>query len=405
MAKTAARSAVSAEIRPADIAARAARAVKEIGALKRARDAACAIAQQAQVREALTRSELALALIETLQARDAALALARRAALGLYAARAPARPHAPTTRAARLRQAAWLRTGHEGEARLLIASGLWRGDDLAAASAYTARKADPAARPDSLFDQPWYLAQHPEAASYGRAPLTHYLLHGAAKGYAPHPLFDLAWYGAQTALELHAQRRSPLAHYLLRGAGLGRSPHPLFDVGGYLAQEPQLGPDEDPLSHYLRQGWREGLWPHPLFDPDWYRRQAPDMGETAPLAHYAAEGWRRRLSPHPLFDAAWYIARNPDLGERDALAHFVTSGGAEGRDPSPWFDVARYRGQRGEALAAGANPLVDYLQGGAWTLPETREGLPTAAYLAANPELVARGLTPLEHWARKGGPA
>jgi hypothetical protein len=57
---------------------------------------------------------------------------------------------------------------------------------------------------------------------------------------------------------------------------------------------------------------------------------------------------------------------------------------------------------RGEALAPGANPLVDYLQGGAWAVAEARPGFPTAAYLAASPELVAQGMTPLEHWARKG---
>ena len=56
---------------------------------------------------------------------------------------------------------------------------------------------------------------------------------------------------------------------------------------------------------------------------------------------------------------------------------------------------------RGEALAAQANPLVDYLQGGAWAVVEARPGFPTAAYLAATPELVRQGVTPLEHWARR----
>jgi len=52
-------------------------------------------------------------------------------------------------------------------------------------------------------------------------------------------------------------------------------------------------------------------------------------------------------------------------------------------------------------LPPGVNPLVDYLQGGAWTVAESRPGFPTAAYLAATPELVRQGLTPLEHWARR----
>jgi hypothetical protein len=396
------RSAVSAEIRPADIAARAAKAVKQIRELRQERDEASAVAQQAQVREALTRSELSLALLETLKARDAARAVARRAAPALYAARSR-QPHNLSTRAGRLRRAAWLRAGDEGEARLLIDAGLWRTDDAAAATAYARRKADPAAQPDSLFDQAWYLSRHPECAGYGRTPLTHYLLHGAQKGFAPHPVFDLGWYGRQAAGSPDVNALSPLAHYLLRGAARGISPQPLFDIAHYLVQEPQLAPGEDPLGHYLRQGWRDGLSPHPLFDPQWYVGHAGGPVEGPPLTHYVTEGWRRRLSPHPLFDARWYLERNADLGDQDALAHFVTSGGAEGRDPSPWFDVARYRAARGAGLAADANPLVDYLQGGAWAVAEATPGLPTAAYLAATPEVTAQGLTPLEHWARRGG--
>jgi hypothetical protein len=402
VAKPSPRTAISAEIRPADIAARAAKAVKQIRELRQERDEARTIAQQAQVREALTRSGLAQALLETLQARDAARAVARRAAPMLYAARFQ-RPHDPTTRTGRLRQAALLRAGGEGEARLLIDSGVWRSGDLAAARAYAKRKADAAAEADSLFDQRWYMEQHPDAALYGRAPLTHYLLQGAPKGFAPHPVFDLVWYGRQVAEHPDVGGLSPLAHYLLYGAPLGISPHPLFDIGHYLVQEPQLAPGEDPLGHYLSRGWRDGLSPHPLFDPQWYVANAGGPVEGPPLSHYAAEGWRRRLSPHPLFDAAWYLDRNRDLGDQDALSHFVTSGGAEGRDPSPWFDVARYKAARGPALEPGANPLIDYLQGGAWAVAEAMPGLPTSAYLAATADMIGQGLTPLEHWARRGG--
>ena len=56
---------------------------------------------------------------------------------------------------------------------------------------------------------------------------------------------------------------------------------------------------------------------------------------------------------------------------------------------------------RGEDLGPDVNPLVDYLLGGAWAVAESRPGFPTAAYLAQSPDLVAEGLTPLEHWARK----
>ena len=97
------------------------------------------------------------------------------------------------------------------------------------------------------------------------------------------------------------------------------------------------------------------------------------------------------------------MEQNPDVAELgiEPLAHWLVSGAAEGRAPSPWFDAAYHVTARGEALDPAVNPLVDYLQGGAWALAEARPGFPTAAYLADSPELVARGLTPLEHWARQ----
>jgi hypothetical protein len=82
----------------------------------------------------------------------------------------------------------------------------------------------------------------------------------------------------------------------------------------------------------------------------------------------------------------------------------VTIGGREGRSPSPWFDAGHYAAVRGDALAGGVNPLVDYLTGGAWSVSEARPGFATAAYIAARPEAAAAGRTPLEHWARRSVP-
>ena len=66
-------------------------------------------------------------------------------------------------------------------------------------------------------------------------------------------------------------------------------------------------------------------------------------------------------------------------------------------------DLDHYVAQRGAARPPGLNPLVDYLQGGAWEISEARAGFPTAAYIAARPDLVRAGVTPLEHWARRAG--
>ena len=361
------------------------------------------LAHQAQVREALTRTELTLALNAALRGRAAAEAKARKLAAQAYLAQA--RPHRLRTRDKPRRAAdrLLLAAGRSGQARLIADAGIWRGGDLAEIAAYVRRGPEPAVTPATLFDQAWYLRAYPEAAASGLAPLTHYLARGSARGHSPHPLFHPDYYAAHNAAELAETQVSPLEHYLRQGAARGRNPHPLFDVLHYAAQGPDLTTDEDPASHYVRAGWRQGLSPHPLFDGAWYGRQtAPEAAEVPPLAHYLTVGWRQGLTPHPLFDPAWYLEQNPDVAElgTEPMTHFLTGGSAEGRSPSPWFNLAHYVAARGEAFDPAVNPLVDYLQGGAWAVAEARPGFPTAAYLAATPELVEQGMTPLEHWAR-----
>ena len=373
--------------------------------LKAARAAAHATAHQAQVREALTRSELTLALTEALAGRtDVERRLRRQAALRLAERSRPTRRR--HNRLSKTLDRLLARLGSFGQAAVIARSGLWRGTGRAAhdfrhMAAYARRRGDATVVPPAAVDQAWYLATYADVRGSKMAPLVHYLVAGAAEGRDPHPLFDTAWYARENAAALAATGVSPLEHFVREGLGQGRSPHPLFDVVHYLSQDPGLAPGEDPVSHYLRAGWGEGLSPHPLFDPAWYRRQAPRNLAVAPLVHYLAGGWRDGLSPHPLFDPAWYLEQYPDVAATgvEPLTHFVTGGGAEGRCPGPWFDSAHYMAARGEALAPGANPLVDYLQGGAWAVGEPRPGFPTAAYLAATPELVRAGLTPLEHWA------
>ncbi|MEO8115269.1 MAG: hypothetical protein ABI655_12860, partial [Phenylobacterium sp.] len=301
-----------------------------------------------------------------------------------------------------------LRLGSAGQALVIERSGLWRGagdrlHDLRHMAAYARRGGDPGLVPPTLLDQAWYLAEYPDVARTRRSPLVHYIAAGGAEGRSPHPLFDARYYRDQNGADLDASRLSPLAHFVRVGAARGRDPHPLFDIGHYVGQQPDLEAGEDPLSHYLRIGWRVGFSPHPLFDPDWYRGQLQGHADAEPLSHYVTGGWSRGLTPHPLFDPAWYLSRYPDIAAAgiEPLAHFVLYGAREGRSPSAWFDLPHYVATRGADLAADANPLVDYLQGGAWRIGEAKPGFATAAYLAAAPDLVREGLTPLEHWARR----
>ncbi len=363
-------------------------------------------AHQAQVREALTRTELTLGLQEALIARTDALARVREQALQAYVGRRSPevieRPPASGPFDGLLR-----RLGKPGLARVLARRGLWRGArswrDIGPIVAYLRRGPDASAAPEAPFDQAWYLAANPDVAGSGLSPLAHYFLVGGPQGRAHSPLFDDAYYRREHSL---GPDETTLEHYARRGAAEGLSPHPLFDVAHYLGQSPSLRPHEAPLSHYLREGAKQGLAPHPLFDPAWYAGQAPDAPPGGGLQHYLAAGWREGRSPHPLFDPSWYLAQYPDVAEAglEPLTHYLAAGAAELRSPGPWLDAPAYVAARGEALAPGANPLLDYLRAGAWTLAEVRPGFPTAAYLAARPGLVRTGMTPLEHWARQGRP-
>jgi len=387
-----------------------ARAVSaKVGRLSRDFAGAHKLAQQAQVREALTRAELTQALTESLAARAELDARLRAQAVAAFHARGEGRLRRHN-RPSRLLDRVLARLGPPGQALVIARSGVWRRTasplrDLARMLRYTLRGADAQAVPLAPLDQGWYLASNADVARAKTPPLVHYLLTGSRERRDPSPLFDSAWYAREHAGELAATGVTPLEHYVRVGAARGLSPHPLFDAGHYLAQAPVLAADDTPLAHYLREGWRSGLSPHPLFDPVWYAEQAGDTGGQAPLAHYLAQGWKAGLSPHPLFDPKWYLVERPGLAEAgvEPLTHFLANGATEGASPSPWFDLAAYVEARGPDLPAGVHPLIDYLRGGAWAVAEARPGFPTAAYLATRPGLVARGVTPLEHWARRGG--
>lgn len=368
------------------------------------------VAHEAQVREALTRTELTLALHEALAARAVLEARLRDRALAAYRATRPVSSRR-AGRVARLIDRVLARLGSFGQACVIARSGVWRGTgrplhDFRHMAAYARRGANPAVAPLAPLDQAWYLAAYPDVAASRTAPLVHYLLAGGREGRAPGGLFAPDWYAARHAHDLAATSMTPLEHFVRTGAGGAGASHPAFDVAHYLAQAPVLDPGDDPLSHYLREGWAHGLSPHPLFDPAWYLRQAPQAEGGPALSHYLTVGWREGLSPHPLFDPRWYLQQNPEVAASgsEPLTHFLGEGGAAGLSPSPWFDTAHYVAARGAALPPGVNPLVDYLQGGAWAVAEARPGFPTAAYLAKQPELARAGITPLEHWARQGAP-
>lgn len=375
------------------------------GWMKEGFDGALRLAGEAQHREALLRAELTVALHESMSDRARLAARLEQMALSTHAVTARPGRLRRHNRLSRLFDRLLARLGPAGQALVISRSGVWDGH-AGRIAAYVRRRADPAAQPETHLDQAWYLATYPDVARGRTAPLVHYLLSGGREGRAPGPLFDPGYYARNHAGDLAAHGVTPLEHYMVVGAARGFSPHPLFDPAHYLAQVGPLPAGEEPLAHYLREGWRTGARPHALFDPAWYLRRVGDIGEEPPLLHYLRQGWRKGISPHPLFDSRWYLDSYPDVAEAgiDPLTHFLRQGGVEHRNPGPWFDTRAYVEMRGGALAPDCNPLLDYVSGGAWEIEEIAPGLATAAYLSTRPDSAGSGLTPLEHWARRGTP-
>jgi len=372
-----------------------------------------AAARRREEQDAYRRTQLIAGLTTALADRSRLLRDLRAQTFALYQASAARRPALRRAGGSRGLDHLLIKLGSFGQALVIARSGLWRGQgrrlhDLRHMAAYARRGPDPRVVPLALVDQAWYLAANADVARSGLAPLVHYLSAGRYENRQPHPLFAPLHYARRNAEALAGAGLTPLEHFVARGAAEGRDPHPLFDIAYYVAQCPALAESgEDPVVHYLETGWASDLSPHPLFDPAWYRRQLPhDEAAQPPLIHYLTVGWRRGLRPHPLFDPAWYLGQYADVaqGGAEPLTHFVESGAAEGRSPSPWFDLPHYVAARDADLAAEANPLIDYLDGGAWGVGEARPGVPTGAYLAARPELVNEGRTPLDHWARLAAP-
>jgi hypothetical protein len=359
------------------------------------------LAREAQVREALIRASLTVALNQSLIARADLARRASAATAGLYRRDTPIRRR--HNRLSRKLDQVLATLTPLGQALVIARAGVWRpARDLQGMAAYAGRGADPHGAPRALFDQAWYIAANPGVSR--QAPLVHYLTIGAWRDRDPHPLFDGHYYRARYGADLGQSGVTPLEHFVRRGWALGNDPHPLFDTLHYLGQGPELEPGEDVLSHYLRKGWRQGLSPHPLFDVRWYLEHAEPQAAGQPaLLHYVTAGARARISPHPLFDPVWYLGLNPVVAEQglDPLIHFIIKGAREGLSPSAWFDTRQYAALRGEALGEDVNPLADYLLGGAWSVSETPPGFATAAYLAEYPEAAGEGLTPLDHWARR----
>ncbi len=156
------------------------------------------------------------------------------------------------------------------------------------------------------------------------------------------------------------------------------------------------------------------------FDPDFYRATYADLpDDMAPLWHYRQAGWLERRDPAPWFSATAYLEENPDVAAAgvEPLSHFLTEGRHQGREvrpsrhaaayfhdvdwsPAPWShlsfappDAASLRNGRRRRPAAPLTPDQHAAVAAEFDV---------AFYLAANPDVAAAGMDPLEHFVRSG---
>ncbi len=255
-----------------------------------------------------------------------------------------------------------------------------------------------------LFDEDWYVGEHPEVLHSGYRPLYHWLEQGAAQGWSPHPLFDTAWYLKHCTASDRTEC-NPLRHYLRHGDAY--SPHPLFDPKWYASQCPAAARDATPaLVHYLRCGAALGLDPHPLFDTRWYLQRYPQVAEAGdnPLAHYVREGADAGADPNPLFHTQWYRMRTPGLcaAGMNPLVHFWQRPQGDSTDPNPLFDTGWYLKRYPSVAASGINPLLHYLAEGADAGFDPHPLFDTQFYRRACEEV--GGGNPLSHYLSRCGP-
>ncbi|HIF98630.1 MAG TPA: glycosyltransferase [Myxococcales bacterium] len=181
------------------------------------------------------------------------------------------------------------------------------------------------------------------------------------------PLFDEAWYAARYP-EALASGLDPLAHYLAEGDATGNRPHPLFDPAFYSEQHPEIAKSAGArLKHYAEVGEPGGAWPNPLFDPRFYLEANPDLqplGESL-LAHYYLYGSRELRAPNPIFDSEFYLAQlGPGAAGANPLVHYMEQGDLKGFAPHALFAPAYYGSQHPELPVKGGARLAHYLQEG-----------------------------------------
>ncbi len=140
-----------------------------------------------------------------------------------------------------------------------------------------------------------------------------------------------------------------------------------------------------------------------IFDRKWYQAEYPESGVAGmdPITHYLRSGADGGYRPHLLFDPAWYTnARGPRQRDQNPLIDYINYGAWEGIEPSPYFVTAFYRKAAGGT--GNLTPLGHFVTYG---LPRGLVPTPLfdrAWYSENNPDVRRAGFDPFLHFVASG---
>jgi hypothetical protein len=101
-----------------------------------------------------------------------------------------------------------------------------------------------------------------------------------------------------------------------------------------------------------------------------------------------------------LFDPRWYLSQNPEVTKAaiDPLVHYIDHGAWEGRDPHPLFDTDWYLSNNPDVARTKINPLAHYIAHGAKEGRDPHPLFDTGWYLSKNPDAARVKINPLAHY-------
>jgi glycosyltransferase involved in cell wall biosynthesis len=242
-----------------------------------------------------------------------------------------------------------------------------------------------------LFDNDWYLQNHPDVAAANINAALHYLQRGGPEGRAPGPYFRANAY-LQANPDVVSAGVNPLLHFIGRykdGRFAGEAIEGAIKNDGNLATQTTetdrrfVAEAQEEKYSFVDQAIQL-IRKSPLYDPEFYLREYPDLaaGGVDPAVHYYLYGGSEGRNPGPYFLTGEYLRQNPEVAAANinALYHYESRGRAEGR-LLPYQQMA---------MSVGAlNETAD-------TEGRVIEALDSYSYITCHPELEIPPNSPLD---------